>query len=188
SVDYDGGADGSAVAVVLSGATTSGVDFGHRGTGTVGDTVWLDEDEDGSVGEFEEPIAGADVTLTWWGFDGDQGTGDDYTLPVRITDENGYYRYQSLPPGSYTLTVDTSGITIGLDPTTPTTVLVVLAAGASNMTGDFGFAVEAELPFTGLAADHLLLASALMIGLGALVFADTRKRERKFKIALGRIE
>ncbi|MBI5156899.1 MAG: hypothetical protein HZA58_02665, partial [Acidimicrobiia bacterium] len=47
SVDYDGGADGSAVAVVLSGATTSGVDFGHRGTGTVGDTVWLDEDEDG---------------------------------------------------------------------------------------------------------------------------------------------
>jgi hypothetical protein len=188
STDYDGGTDGSAVAVITAGNATAGVDFGHRGTGTIGDTVWLDDNEDGYVDEFEDPIADAEITLTWWGPDGLHGTSDDHTFAPQITDDNGFYRFSNLPPGTYSLTVDAAGVGVGLDPTTATTVQVVLVAGASNMAADFGFALVAQLPFTGLAAEHLILASALMIGLGALVVADGRKRERKFKIALERIE
>ena len=73
------------MATVASGATTTGVDFGHRGTATVGDTVWLDENEDGSVDEFEEPIAGVEVTLTDFGvecYDVTQAPVADVDLPI----------------------------------------------------------------------------------------------------------
>lgn len=160
---------------------------GHRGTGTVGDAVWLDEDEDGLIGEFEEPITDVEVTLLWWGLDDIYNTADDYEFDPEVTDDDGLYRFTDLPPGEYTLTVDTDGVAIDLDPTTPTSVDATLVGGATNLTADFGFVTDGELPFTGLAAEHLLLASALMIALGAIVFADGRKREKKFDIAVWRI-
>jgi hypothetical protein len=75
-----------------------------------------------------------------------------------------------------------------VEPTTDTSFEVELDPGESYVLADFGFAVEPELPFTGLDAEHLMLAAALMLGLSGLVLADGRKRERRFDLALERID
>src|SRR5204863_459665 len=75
--DLDGDpADGSTFRELAAGESATDVDFGYRGDATIGDRVWYDVDGDGvqdasAADGFEPGIAGATVTLTFGGADGD---------------------------------------------------------------------------------------------------------------------
>lgn len=63
-------------------------------TYAIGDYVWIDADGDGIQGESEQPLKGVKVTLL-----------DDEGNPSRVgrpgTDEEGYYQFDELDPGTY---------------------------------------------------------------------------------------
>jgi fimbrial isopeptide formation D2 family protein/uncharacterized repeat protein (TIGR01451 family) len=133
----------SATLTALSGTNRSDIDFGLRGTGSLGDRIWLDADADGVIDAREAGVAGATVSALWFGPDGVRGGGDDLTF-VTVTDETGSWSIAFLPSGVYQVSV--SGLQVGLEPTsdpdglaTINTAPVTLAAGASDNTLDFGY-------------------------------------------------
>ena len=121
------------------------VDFGYTGTGSIGDTVWFDRNGDGVLDGDEYGLEGVVVTVTWFGFDGVSGGGDDIAYPA-TTDANGVYLVENLPAGNYSVGVDTLTLPTGMQPTfdddgtlTPHTSLLALAAGEDNLDQDFGY-------------------------------------------------
>lgn len=138
--DLDGGNDNTA-SVTFADATASrlDVDFGYRGSGLIGDTVWLDTNADGTQDAGESGISGVAVQLTG-DLNGDAVT--DVTLNT-TTSAAGLYEFLNLIPGTYTVTVTPpTGTTQTFDANglaTPNASTVVLAAGAINRDQDFGF-------------------------------------------------
>lgn len=145
SFTIDGGGD---IAIELTNPATPA-------TVSVGDHTWIDADRDGIQDEGEQPLAGVEVTLT--GPDGTEVT--DVTGAVvgpQVTDENGDYLFENLPPlqeGSYTVTV--TGTPDGYYPTpvveagddraadssdgSASSYLPLDVDGAADLTLDFGF-------------------------------------------------
>jgi fimbrial isopeptide formation D2 family protein/uncharacterized repeat protein (TIGR01451 family) len=121
------------------------VDFGYTGTGTIGDTIWLDQDRDGAVDATESGLQGVDVTVTWFGLDGVAGGGDDI-IYSDTTDSNGEYLVENLPPGSYQVEVDTGTIPGGYQNVSEPGVendsvaTLTLGVGADDLGQDFGYA------------------------------------------------
>jgi fimbrial isopeptide formation D2 family protein/uncharacterized repeat protein (TIGR01451 family) len=119
-------------------------DFGYTGSGSVGDTVFLDIDGDGTQGVDDQPLAGVSVTLTWAGADGSFGTADDIELTVD-TDGTGTYLFDHLPAGDYRVTLDPADLPAGVvssadpDGGTAHTSQLTLATGASDLAQDFGY-------------------------------------------------
>ena len=187
SVDPDDVVDAETDATLAPGETVDGLDFGYAGTGSLGDVVWRDADGDGVQDSGEDPLAGATVTLSWAGLDGVFGTGDDYEFPPTTTDDLGAYGFAALPPGVYRLTVDGSSFDRAMSATTPTTFTVDLGPGMAFLTADFGFEAADELPYTGIAVDHFLLAAAVLALLGGAVLVDGHRRERRWDLAIWRI-
>jgi hypothetical protein len=80
---------------------------------SVGDFVWWDTDRDGIQDDGEPGIAGVTLTIT-------TSTGgavtDVFGNPVTttVTDANGFYLFENLPPGTYVVTVTDP---VGLIPT-----------------------------------------------------------------------
>jgi protocatechuate 3,4-dioxygenase beta subunit len=67
----------------------------------VGDYTWVDLDRDGLQGDDEPPLPGVEVHL--FDADGNPATYPDGSLvPSVFTDENGFYVFDGLLPGSYT--------------------------------------------------------------------------------------
>jgi hypothetical protein len=188
SVDPDAVIDDETTVSVAVSEAVDGIDFGYAGTATIGDTVWIDENEDGVPDDDEARIPNVGVTVTWAGLDGVFGTEDDHDFGTRFTDADGWYVFDRLPAGVYRVVVDSEDVPLEVTPTTPTDVTTTVGAGETWVLADFGFASNGELPFTGLDAEHLVVLAALMLGLGSLVLADGRKRERRFDIALDRID
>jgi len=121
------------------------VDFGYTGNGSIGGTVWFDNDVDQLIGGAEYGLAGVGLTITWLGVDGIPG-GDDVAYPV-ITDADGDYQVSMLPSGIYTIVVDAGTIPTGMDPTydtngvgTPGETMVMLPGGADDVSEHFGYA------------------------------------------------
>lgn len=138
--DLDGGND-STTAVVLADADTLrlDVDFGYRGIGSIGDTVWRDADANGIQDAGEIGIAGIPVQLSG-DVNGDAVT--DVTFST-TTNAAGVYEFLNLIPGNYTVTVTPSA---GLIPTfdadrigTPNTSQTSLSIGTVNRSQDFGY-------------------------------------------------
>jgi hypothetical protein len=117
--DFDGVGTTHTTTVTLGlGETNELADFGYRGEGQIGDTIFLDVNDSGSP-DAGEGIPGITVTLT-----GDlNGDGTDETLTT-TTDSNGVYTFDNLPVSpsgvDYTVTVDTTNLPLGTD-STPTT-------------------------------------------------------------------
>ncbi len=86
-------------------------DFGYAGTGTIGDTIWLDLDGDGMQDAGEPGIAEAQVTLTWFGPDGLEGTADDVVFPTQITGPTAPTCSSTFPQAPSSLTLPTSTTT-----------------------------------------------------------------------------
>lgn len=117
SYDLDGTASADQTVVTLAaGQQRSDADFGYTGTGSIGDTVWLDLDGDGAIGGVEVGIPGVQVDIIWSGVDGVFGTSDDVSVS-QVTDGLGIYGQGGLPLGDYWTSVDISTLPAGLSAT-----------------------------------------------------------------------
>lgn len=145
-LDRDGIITPGTTLVALGGTTMNvdDADFGYCGTGTIGDTVWLDSNRNGLQDPNETGIPGATVYILG-DLDGD-GAPDYYRS--RTTDSQGRYLFTNLFIGDYLVSVDAAPL--GLDATydldglsTPDTTVVVLGAFSTvNLNADFGYLVR----------------------------------------------
>ncbi len=113
---------------------------------TIGDTVFNDDNRNGTQNVGETGIDGVKVTLNTPGPDNKCGTGDDVFVADATTANGGTYLFEGLVPGAYCVTVDESGVA-GKDLTTnnnPDAKTVV--AGENYRDADFGFAVKRISP------------------------------------------
>ncbi len=90
------------------------VDFGFFGSYALGNRVWLDTDNSGTINGAETGITGVTVRLLDTAgnpVDNPNVTGtQDYTL---VTDANGYYRFDGLFPGDYVVEIAAGNFTTG---------------------------------------------------------------------------
>ncbi|MDY6900507.1 MAG: SdrD B-like domain-containing protein, partial [Cyanobacteriota bacterium] len=108
---------------------------GNIATGSIGDTVYRDNNNNNVQDQGDVGIAGVPVTLNLPGPDGQLGTGDDTTQNT-TTNEQGIYTFPNLPAGTYQVTVETPD---GLTPTQTQPNPVDLQTGQNIDTVDFGF-------------------------------------------------
>ncbi|MEM7194885.1 MAG: SdrD B-like domain-containing protein, partial [Pseudomonadota bacterium] len=149
-------------------------DFGYStpsntsGPGSIGDTVFFDENNDGVI-DSGEGIEGVTVRLYGAGPDGVMNTGDDQLIDVETTDENGNYLFTGLDVSDdgvpYRVEVVTTTLPNGgdgwinhVDPDDPgtgqtavddsvsgvTTPLVLTTASPENLDQDFGYVSDAN--------------------------------------------
>lgn len=120
---------------LAAGDLVTSADFGFDGgtTGSIGDTVFLDIDGDGTQDPGDGGIEGVTVNLL-------DTLGN--ILATTTTDASGNYDFLGLPAGSYQVAVsDIDGVLDGLSLSTannPTTT-IVLAAGQDYDDADFGY-------------------------------------------------
>ena len=131
-------ATGAAIPTVLvSGENDPSWDAGLYRPASLGDYVWLDEDWDGMQDAGEAGIPNVRVELLT------NGT----VIATTVTDLNGLYLFTDLPPGDYTVRVDTSTLapelaanqTFDLDGTLDHQTSVPLVSGEQNLALDFGY-------------------------------------------------
>ncbi len=139
--DVDGNKDGMATVNLTPGEDDTTVDFGYKGSGALGDTVWLDLDADKTQDADEPGISGVTVKLEA------DTNGDgvvDFT-DTAVTDASGRYMFNSLPAGTYKVTVDANTLPAGLDQTfdldgtLDDMAEAALPAGGSRLDVDFGY-------------------------------------------------
>lgn len=150
SSDADGTATPNTTALTLvANANRPDIDFGYRGTGSVGGVVYEDRNANGVQDPFEPGIAGVQVVLS----------GTDARGPVNVTaftDATGNYTFPNLLPGTYTLTqtqpagygqgqnaVGTAGGTLG---GTDVIRTITLAPGVRAVEYRFGEVVRVLTP------------------------------------------
>ncbi len=128
----------------VSNANVMTYDFGYRGTGSIGDRVWRDNDGDGvQDGGGETGINGVTVRLL---------DADDNVIDTQVTAGDGGYLFSNLGPGDYTVEVIPASLPAGLDQTydldgvgTPNSAAVSLAAGQNRTDVDFGYRGTASI-------------------------------------------
>ncbi|MCX6930348.1 MAG: hypothetical protein NT154_45140, partial [Verrucomicrobia bacterium] len=124
-------------------------DFGYNWTGQIGDYVWWDANRNQIPDNGETPIANAFVML--YVDANNNGILDvlngDYQIAATMTDVNGYYHFNNLPPGKYLVDVYEDSFSVGgarvAVPTTPEVQYKNLAAGETYLGADFGYFVGA---------------------------------------------
>jgi hypothetical protein len=128
----------------------------------VSGVVWVDADGDGIVDDTEDPIPGADVTVTHPGPDGIRGTVDDLVFET-TTDSNGEWVVEDVPAGTIDIVVAPSGY-----PTQGTTT-----------DDDFvETPYDEQLPATGADLMAVAMVATVMLLLG-LVVVGWRPRRRE---------
>jgi len=154
SFDLDGTPDNTWSGMLGGDEAKRDVDFGYDGTGSIGDTIWLDRNGDGIQTADEPGIGGVDVTITWAGPDGDLSTTDDNVVYTDTTDVDGEYTVTDLPAGSFDVTVGEGTLPAGTTQTfdliggtaTPSaTAVVTLAAGEDRDDVDFGYRGDSSI-------------------------------------------
>ncbi|NNC79620.1 MAG: hypothetical protein HKN94_05650, partial [Acidimicrobiales bacterium] len=152
--DQDGiGTPNVSIATLATGAETDlDQDFGYRGAGTIGDTVFFDVDgveADGGLDAGDAPIVGATVTVVWDGADGVAGTGDDFTYNA-TTIVGGAYSVTDLPHGNYTVTVDPASLPAGLmTPTFDPDGIATANTSATRLTSTAPDDLAQDFAYTG---------------------------------------
>ncbi len=103
--------------------------------GSIGDTVFHDDDQDGVQDAGEEGLEG--ITVNLYDEDGN-------LIATTETDENGNYSFDNLPEGTYTVEVDVNDPDLPDDYilTTDGTDTVELGPGEDYVDADFGFDAE----------------------------------------------
>lgn len=149
--DLDGvGTPHEATFSLALGETNLDVDFGYRGDNALGDLVWFDVDDSGTVTGSEPGLDGIDVDLVWAGLDGTIGTADDLALTT-ATAGGGVYGFAGLFDGPHRVTADDTDVPTGLaasydfDGGDDSSTDVDLSGGAALDTVDFGYRGDAEI-------------------------------------------
>jgi hypothetical protein len=130
-----------------AGSTVDTIDFGYRGTASLGDRVWYDADNDGIQDANEPGLAGVTVTLVWAGPDNNFDLATDNLTLTTTTGADGSYSFANLPSGNYRVSVTPATLPNGI--TTPTSDLdgigtahtadTTLTAGQARIDADFGY-------------------------------------------------
>ncbi len=180
--DPDETIDGVTPAELEPGEHLGDRDFVFRGTGRIGDYVWLDDDGDGIQDSDEDPLPGVGVTLTWSGFSSGQRSLYRWTFPAQLTGSDGRYLFEHLPPGSYRVAAESPA---GLSPTTQTVVTVELGVGDVFMDGDMGFVARADepLPQTGFDSGDLVDLGLTLVVLAVELLLIAALLERRRRLA-----
>jgi len=132
--DSDADENGQSHTVDLAGGEDDrDVDAAYFEGAWLGDFVWLDENGDGIQDDGEVGLQG--VTLTLFDEDGN-------VVGTTTSDENGFYTFTDLAPGTYTVTVSTVGPN-GESITTDAAMTATILSGEHNDTLDFGYQTEA---------------------------------------------
>src|SRR6185295_10879085 len=142
--DLDGVATANTAAVTVTGGQTrTDVDFGYRGSASIGDRVWNDADGDGVQDAGETGLTGVTVELLNSG-----GT----VIATTTTGANGAYTFANLAAGSYTVRVVASTLPAGSTPTfdldgtaTANTAAVTVTGGQTRTDVDFGYRGTASI-------------------------------------------
>ncbi len=87
---------------------------------SIGSTVFLDPDNNGTHDVGEAGIPAIDLELWSPGIDGVKGGGDDLQISVTVTDGNGDYLFDNLPEGDYYIVLPTPPVVAPMS-STPTT-------------------------------------------------------------------
>ena len=132
---------------LTSGENDQTVDFGYRGTGSIGDRIFADINGDGILDPIDYGLTNVEITVTWAGLDGDILTVADNVVYTVTTDSNGNYTVSNLAPGQYSVQVTPGTLpsgysvpTFDLDGTgTPNATTVSLTNGQNREDGDFGY-------------------------------------------------
>jgi uncharacterized repeat protein (TIGR01451 family)/fimbrial isopeptide formation D2 family protein len=142
--DYDGIESPNVVHLtpgVTAGEALLEVDFGYAGTGSIGDTVWYDADDNGVQDSGEVGLKNVTVTLI-----GDIDRDGIIDTVSTTTDSNGEYLFEMLPAGEYTIEIDITtmpgGMTASFDAdgiATPDSTVVILGADEQQTDIDFGY-------------------------------------------------
>lgn len=120
-------------------------DFGYintESTGSIGDYVWLDADQEGDQDATENGISGVTLNLYLDDGDGVFEFATDTFVKTTTTDTNGNYLFTFLDAGNYFVDVDEDTIPAGLEVTTGTTDpsgIIYLSSGQAYLEADFGY-------------------------------------------------
>ncbi len=87
-------------------------DFGYRPLGVIGDTLWLDDDNNGQRGGSEAGIAGVTIYLCT-----SSPCNSGNAILTTTTDMNGYYSFAGLADNTYFVGVESTQIPAGLTQT-----------------------------------------------------------------------
>lgn len=150
--DSDGVASGNQSEIALtSGENNVDQDFGYRGSGAIGDTVFFDQTGDGgafdsSAGDFG--LAGVRVTLE---IDVD-GDGSVDLSRTQTTDVHGEYLFENLIAGDYRISLEPTDLpaaldshaTVDRDSTLDHQTEVTLSDGQLVVDADFGYYATPE--------------------------------------------
>ncbi len=126
---------------LAAGETDNGNNFVDRGTGSIGDYVWMDRDGDGVQDAGEPPLAGVRVYV-----DANGSQTYDVGENASVTSGVGAYVLSGLVPGTYVVRVDTTTLPGGAVATldrdgagSAHVTSVVVTAGQSVADADFGY-------------------------------------------------
>ncbi len=138
SYDLDGiGTPHTAAASLTAAQNRTDVDFGYRGTASLGDRVWLDFNANGVQDGGEVGINGVTVTLL---------NSANVALATQVTTGNGNYTFANLPAGTYKVRVESATVPAGLVPSydldgvgTAHIATAALTGGQNRTDVDFGY-------------------------------------------------
>ena len=123
--------------VTVSGNAVDTADFGYAPWVSIGDFVYVDNDQSVSADAGEPAIAGAEVTL----YDG-LCAANGAVLATTLTDVNGYYAFDDLPPGDYCVEVTEHDAGTALQGAGGQSVVL---GHTDILTIDFGFAPDGAI-------------------------------------------
>ncbi|MDJ0517656.1 MAG: SdrD B-like domain-containing protein, partial [Trichodesmium sp. MO_231.B1] len=178
TADPDSNLDNGSMVELDPGENDLDQDFGYDApTGSIGDTIFRDDNADGDQDDGEAGISGVEVRLTDKGEDGQFGTADDEVIGTKTTDANGKYLFEDLEAGNYQVEVlNDNGALNGLDQTAdPDSNLdngsmVELDPGENDLDQDFGYdapenpGIEIEKSTNTVDADTPDLAPEIVAG------------------------
>ena len=137
--DPDGGANSTSSLILPAGGSNLNQDFGYQPVGTIGDTIFYDVYGNGTQDPGDAGIPNITVKLEV-DYDGDNVIDATFT---DVTDANGHYLFENLPPGEYTVTVmnPPAGYVNTADPDggSDSTSDLTLGLGEVNLDQDFGY-------------------------------------------------
>jgi uncharacterized protein (DUF2141 family) len=144
---------GSAVRPVTLTALqiSTGKNFGFNHTGSIGDLVYYDTDNDRTKDAGESGIPNVRVSVYADENSNSAVDADEVEVGIAFTDASGIYTVQNLPAGSYVVRVDeqhvpapvgspNAGLYNTMLPTNGEEIAVTLATAQELTTADFGFA------------------------------------------------